>query len=399
MKVLCINPFYWPAFQYGGPIAAVHELNKAMVKQGVNITVFTTNVGLENKVPTNQEVNIDKVKVFYFKYIKYFEFLGSTGWQFSPKISSCLRNSIKKFDIIYIPAIWNYPTIPAFYYSKHYGKPYIVAPFGTLYPYTFKKKLWKKMLYFHLIIKKYIHHATAIHYTTEDEFETCHTFLGLKNKTIVIPNAIDLSEFIEIPESEKLMAKYPFLKNKKVILYLGRITWIKGLDILIKAYAELAKTRKDIHLLIVGPDEAGYEKKVRAWCANYGILEKVTFTGILTGKSKLEAFTGSDLFVLPSYSENFGITVIEAMACRIPTIISNKVGIYREVEKNRAGIVIEADSKSLYNGIKTLLNNESLRKRIAENGEKLVKKYYDIDKVARQTIEVYKEILKNRTKK
>ena len=114
---------------------------------------------------------------------------------------------------------------------------------------------------------------------------------------------------------------------------------------------------------------------------------------MLTGREKLEVLAGSDIFVLPSYSENFGMAVVEAMACGLPVVISNKVGIYREVEENKAGIVVDPNAESLYKGIKLLLENPELKKEIAVNGRKLVEEYYDIDKVAERMIEAYEEIL------
>lgn len=405
MKILCVFSNYWPSFQFGGPIASVHCLNKALAKKGIDITVYTTNVGLDDKVPVNQEVNIEGVKVTYFGFIKWLEFMGTTGWQFSLQMRQALKNNLKAFDLVYIVNIWSYPAAIAAYYSRLYGKPYIVVPSGMLYPDTFSKKKWKKWPYYHLVVKKDLRSAFAIHYTAEDEAEETHPFLNLKNRTIIVSNGIELSEFSGPLDKGALEADYPHLKDKKIILFLGRILWIKGLDILIKAYAMLAEERDDVHLLIVGNDEGDYIKKVKKWLKrlriNYldygfgrGYVDKarVTFTGMLIGKEKIGAYKGSDIFVLPSYSENFGMVAVEAMACGIPVIISNKVGIYKEVERNKAGIIIDTNSKSLYQGIKLLLEDSELRKEIAMNGRRLAKDYYDIDKVADKMTEAYRQI-------
>ncbi|MCX5704067.1 MAG: glycosyltransferase, partial [Candidatus Omnitrophica bacterium] len=320
---------------------------------------------------------------------------------------SALKNNLKDFDLIYIVNIWSYPAAMAAHYSRFYSKPYILVPSGMLYPDTLSKKIWKKRLYYQFIVKKDLKYASAIHYTAEYEAERTHLFLGLGNRAIVVPNGIELSEFSDLPGAEKLKVRYPYLKNKKIILFLGRMHWIKGLDILVKAYATILKERDDLHLLMVGNDEGGYTKKVKRWLRDYKInyldygLEdrghvdkaKVTFTGMLTGKEKIEAYAGSDIFVLPSYSENFGMAAVEAMACGLAVIISNKVGIYNEIQRNKAGIIIDTDSKSLYQGIKLLLEDLDLRKEIAINGRKLVEKYYDIDKVADMMAEAYRQLV------
>lgn len=405
MKILCVVPSYWPAFQFGGPIYSVHGLNKALVRKGVDVTVYTTNVGLDGKVPVNQEVDVDGVKVSYFAFTKFFEFMGATGWQFSLPMIKALKRNLKAVDIVYIVAIWNYPIAAAAYYCRKYKKPYIISPRGLLYPYTTGKKSWKKWPYYHFIAKRDLKGATTIHYTTEDEAEKCHASLGLKSKAIVIPNGIDMSEFKDMPSKESVRERYPILKGKKVILFLSRINWKKGLDILVRAFSMLAKERNDVHLLIVGNDESEYSEKVKGWIrrcgmnyVDYGVKEqaggdrqeaKVSFTGILKGREKLEAYAGTDLFVLPSYSENFGMAVIEAMVCGVPVVISNKVGIYIEVEKNKAGIVVDTDAESLYQGIKLLLENPEFKKEIVINGRKLVEEYYYVNKVADKMMKLY----------
>ena len=423
MKLLCIAPSYWPAFQFGGPIYSVHGLNKALVKKGADVTVYTTNVGLDKKSLAHDsqcEANVDGVKVTYFGFTEFFEFMGATGWQFSLPMANALKKNLKAFDLVYIVAIWNYPIAAAAHYCRKYKKPYIISPRGMLYPYTIRKKSWKKRPYYRLITKRDLQGAAAIHYTTKNEAEECHSSVGLKNKAIVIPNGIDVSGLRDkdyglegggLPSKGGLKERYPILKDKKVILFLSRINWKKGLDILVKTYAKLAKERDDVHLLIVGSDEEGYAEKVKGWIKSLGLgysvlgsrpytqypipntQTRVTFTGMLTGKEKLEAYAGSDIFVLPSYSENFGMVVVEAMACGLPVVISNKVGIYREVEKNKAGVIVDTNAESLYKGIKLLLENPELRKEIVANGTEMVEEHYDINKVADMMLAVYEKIL------
>jgi glycosyltransferase involved in cell wall biosynthesis len=174
---------------------------------------------------------------------------------------------------------------------------------------------------------------------------------------------------------------------------LGRINWKKGLDILAKAYGRIARQREDVHLLIVGNDESGYEKRVKRWLKEERVLDKVTFTGMLTGKEKLRAYTASDIFVLPSYSENFGMSVIEAMACGIPVVISDQVGIHREVSANNAGVIVECNEESVGKGVKSILDNKNFAEELSFNAKKMVREYYSIDNVADKMIETYRQIL------
>jgi len=399
MKILCVIPSYYPAFQFGGPIASVHNLNKSFVQKGIDIAVYTTNVGLKDKVIANKEVLIDGVRVTYFSFLKFFEFFGPTGWQFSVPLSKALKENVPNFDLIYISAVWNYPTAIASYYCRKYKKPYIIAPRGIFYPYTFNKKIWKKWPYYKLITKRDLEGAAAIHYTSIDEFKKGHSFLGIKNnKTFIIPNGLDLSEFDNLLAKRVLRDKYPMLKDKKVILFLGRLDWKKGLDVLAKAYGNVIKQRNDIYLLIVGDGPDSFKKKVKEWFKNEGVLEgeKITFTGMLTGREKLEALSGSDIFVLPSYSENFGMAIVEAMACGLPVITTDTVGVHNEITETNGGLIIPSgDAPRLSEVIIKIIDNEELAKKISENGRALARERFDFNKVADKMIEKFEEIVNN----
>lgn len=408
MRVLCVTPSYWPAFQYGGPIFVNHYLNSALVKRGIDVTVYTTSVGLENKVRENVEVLVDGVKVVYFSISKTLEFLGATGWQLSWRMTKALKANLREFDLVNIHAIWNYPPAAAAFLSKARGVPYIVTAHGTLYPYTVSNKRWKKLPYYHLIGKRILRDAAAIHYTGEDEAEKCHAFFGLKNRAAVVPYVLDLSEFDDIPAREKLSERYPILKGRKTILFLSRINWKKGLDVLIKAFAIVEKQRDDVHLLIVGSDESGYAEQVKKWIRDQGMsyaseggeaelakngqTTKITFTGMLTGREKVEAYAGSDLFVLPSYSENFGLVVVEAMACGLPVIISDQVGIHKEIAEAAAGEVIETDPQQLADAILALLENPEKCKQMGRKGQEAVKERFAPDRVTDRMIETYQSL-------
>ena len=396
MRILHVIPTYYPAIRFGGPIISVHELNKALVRKGIKVTVCTSNYGLENKSKGKSfSETVDGVTVWYFSCLTFFDFLSPTGYQFSPTLRKWLEEHVKKYDLVHISAVWNYPVLAGARGAYEAGKPYILSPRGALYPYTFKKKFWKKRIYFQLVVKKILERTSAIHYTTEDEKEQCHEFLGLKNRAVVVPNGLDLSEFSNSPSKKEFFNKFPHLAGKKLILYLGRINWKKGVDILIEAFSVIARERKDVYLVLVGEDDGdGYKARMQSLAKKLGIAERVTFTGILTGREKLAAYRAAEIFILPSYSENFGMVVIEAMACKCPVIISNRVGIYREVQQAEAGIIIEPAVSDIVKAIKLLIDNKELRKRISEDGYKLVKNQYDIDKVAENMIEVYENIVR-----
>jgi len=391
MKVLHVTPSYYPAFKYGGPIEAVHSLNKTLAKKGMDIDVFTTNTGLENgnNVPADEWMEVDGVRV------KYFRCYGYERYTFSPRIFMELLKEIKCYDLIHITSVWNFPALAGGLASLLYKKPYIISPHGSIYREAIDiKSRNRKIFYYNLIAKYYIKRASAVHFTTEDERENAISFLNIRNKTIIVPIGFDLSGFKELPPRGSFKDRYTDLKDKKYLLFLGRINIKKGLDILVESFGEITKEYSDLYLVIVGANEGsqGYEEEIKRRLRDAGLSGRTIFTGMLTGRDKLEAFVDADVFVLSSYSENFGMAVVEAMACGVPVVISDKVGIHREVEKNKAGMVVGTNSESLFRGIKALLDDEELRKEVSMNGKRLVEEHYGIDKVADLMINAYEEI-------
>ena len=209
-------------------------------------------------------------------------------------------------------------------------------------------------------------------------------------------NGLDLSEFNNLPPRENLRNKYPILKDKKVILFLSRLDWKKGLDILAKAYGIITKQRKDVHLLIVGDGQESFKERVKKWFRDEGVLERVVFAGMLTGREKLEAFSGSDIFVLSSHSESFGMVIVEAMACGLPVVITNTIGIHQEITEAKAGLVVPCDVSKLSEVITQLLDDKNLAQDLGRNGQVLAGEQFDFHKTTDKMIEAYKAVLAGR---
>jgi len=398
MKILCISPAYFPAFQYGGPMFSLAALNKALAQKGVDVTVYTTNVGLKAaNTPLKKEIDMEGVRVVYFPFLKFFEILGTTGWQFSWSLTTALYKNVRFFDVVYILGVWNYPCLIAGYLCRKYRKPYVVSPRGQLYSYFFGVKSFKKWLCYILFAKRNIINASAIHYTSQDEAGMSCVTDYVNKKAFIVPCGLFLSDLSNLPPKQNLRDEYPVLKDKKIILFLSRIDPGKGVDILINAYIRLARQRQDVFLLMVGPLSEKMKASLIDLLKKESCENRVFFTGLLSGAKKMEAYAASDIFVLPSYHESFGMAVIEAMACGLPVIISDKVGIHKEIKENNAGLIITCNTESLYNGIKTLLDNRQLAETLAANARAMVARYYDIEVAAQKLIDKYRSILSSTT--
>jgi len=428
MKILHVVSSYWPAFEFGGPIESVHNLNKELAKKGVDITVYTTNSGLRNiRMSDIQKLNlsisgmsdiqnigkgkceIDGVRVFYFPYYGY------VHWTFSPALFLALGREVKNFDLVHITGVWNFPVWAAAFWARFYKKPHIISPRGSLMKEPLEKKSQlKKKIYLSLITKRDFKKASAIHFTVEKEKkEYLKAGLPLR-KAVVIPNGLDIKGYEIRNEYEYTKLRNNFRKkfgihnDAKIVLFLSRLNWKKGLDTLIPAFSEVIKKKPKAVLVLAGGDEKNYKKEIikminncHLTCADFSPHNSAfspresascIFTGMLLGEDKVAAYQIADVFVLPSYSENFGMVVVEAMAAEKPVVITKGVGISKEVEAAGAGIVIDKDEKQLAEAILKILDNPDLAKKIGERGKRLVETEFSWPEIASRFMEAYKNL-------
>ena len=431
MKILHVVSSYYPAFSFGGPIESVHKLNKFLVKKGVDTTVYTSNSGLRNiRMSDIQKLNlsisgmsdiqnigkgkceIDGVRVFYFPYYGY------VHWTFSPALFLALGREVKNFDLVHITGVWNFPVWAAAFWARFYKKPHIISPRGSLMKEPLEKKSQlKKKIYLSLITKRDFKKASAIHFTVEKEKkEYLKAGLPLR-KAVVIPNGLDIKgyeirneyEYTKLRNNSR--KKFGIHNDAKIVLFLSRLNWKKGLDTLIPAFSEVIKKKPKAVLVLAGGDEKNYKKEIikminncHLTCADFSPHNSAfspresascIFTGMLLGEDKVAAYQIADVFVLPSYSENFGMVVVEAMAAEKPVVITKGVGISKEVEAAGAGIVIDKDEKQLAEAILKILENPELAQKMGENGKRLVETEFSSEKVAEKWIEEYRNLIKN----
>ena len=216
--------------------------------------------------------------------------------------------------------------------------------------------------------------------------------LGLEAPGFIIPNGLDLDKFSSVYTVGNFRKKYK-IGNKKIILHFGRINFVKGLDILIDSFIKVSQVIDDVCLVIAGPDNDGYQSVVEKWIDVGGITSKVIFTGMLNGDEAWNLLTDSDIFVLPSYSESFGIAVFEAMYFELPVIISNKVKIYQEIQTANAGIVTSCNSIEVADAMIDLLNNNEECKAMGVAGKNLVKDKYNWKELANKLESKYQKII------
>ena len=386
MKVLHVIPSLSPTF--GGPTQVAIKTVKALINQGIDAEIVTTNNDGTKllDVPVNQQVEYEDVPVWFLPAFPY----PFKEYIFSSALTKWLWQNIDRYDILDNHYLFSYASTCAGAIARCQKIPYTVRTQGQLSSWALKQSSLKKQLYTAIIERHNLNQAAAIHCTTLEEVEDLRK-LGIKTPTITLPLGIENPEQISTASSE-LHNLYNIPQEKLIILFLSRLHYKKRPDLLINSLSKIFVQNKNFHLIMAGTGEANYLNYLQQLAHKHQLTNQITFTGFITGRNKHLLLQGSDIFVLPSYSENFGIAVAEAMAAGLPVIITPGVQIAPEIATADAGIIIE-DEAGLNNAITQLLNSEAMRSRLGKNAMALANRRYAWEKIVSQLICSYQEII------
>jgi glycosyltransferase involved in cell wall biosynthesis len=291
-----------------------------------------------------------------------------TPWQYSNLLLPWLVENLKRFDVVIAHGLWLYPTyavakaLNSIRKNKTQVPGFFVMPHGMLDPYfqkagSRKLKAVRNVVYWKFIESKVINNADGVLFTCQAELE-----LARNTFTPYHPKAeLNVSYGIPAPpdflsaHTQAFLERCPSVKGRNYLLFLSRIHPKKGVDILLEAYLQfIQQNPEEIPALVIagpGTDTAFGRSLAQLVGSNELLSKNVFFAGMLTGDAKWGAFYNCDAFVLPSHQENFGIAVVEALACSKPVLISNQVNIWKEIENANAGIVYEDKAVHARDGI------------------------------------------------
>lgn len=339
----------------GGPGQGLRNMIPELEKHGVDTTVISMDD------PGAEFLKQDTIKIIP---------MGPSGrWAHSPKLMPWLIEHINDFDIVVAHGLWQYHGYAVMkaarkLRSENALKPKVyVMPHGMLDPYFQKAKdrrlkAARNWVYWKLIESGNINTADGVLFTCEEELVLARNAFSPYHPK----QELNISYGIEHPPAynetdiEAFFEKCSQVANRPFLLFLSRIHQKKGVDILLEAYANVYRNMKDFPALVIaGPGlESPFGNKISEMVRSDNFLrENVFLPGMLSGKSKWGAFYACEAFILPSHQENFGIAVVEAMACSRAVLITNKVNIYREISIAGAGLVADDD----LNGIISLLEH------------------------------------------
>ncbi|TAE60336.1 MAG: glycosyltransferase [Nostocales cyanobacterium] len=387
MKILQIVPSI--SLIYGGPSQMILGLSPALAKAGTKVTILTTNTngdsGQESlDVPLNLPIQQDGYEIIYFRCAPF------RRYKFSVDLLKWLKDNAKDFDIAHLHALYSPVISAAAMICRQQNIPYILRPLGTLDPADLQKKKQLKKIYTALWERANIAGAAAIHFTSEQEAKVSERF-GVNTKDLVIP----LGVIPQQKSEEDVRIKLGIPEDKTLILFMSRIEPKKGLDLLIPALNQLLKMGFDFHFVLAGtnPQDPSYEDKIKDEITNSPLKECTTMTGFVTGKTKIGLLQTADLFVLPSYYENFGIAVAEAMVAGTPVVISDQVHIYQQIIDSESGWVGKTDVNSIVNLLTTALSDPQECQRRGLNAQEYALNNFSWEAIAQQMIRAYQEII------
>ena len=395
MRILQVIPAF--AASFGGTSSVVRMISKELAKKH-EVVVYTT-TALDPKHdfdPLEEEVN--GYKVIYFKRtLKPLCYSGIFGQlNLSYDMMQAVKQNLREFDVVHVHSWMQFPDVLIHHYATKYGVPYVLQVHGSLPRIMAKQRL--KWIYYVFFGYRLLRDASRVVALTQKEAQQCRKMGVSVEKIELIPNGIDLSEYGNPPSRDFFKKRFNINENKKIILFLGRIHKIKGIDILVKAYAYAVKELglDDVLLVIAGPDD-GYLNELKKLLSSLKMTNDVLFLGPLYGRCKFEAYVNADLFVLPSLYETFPNVILEAYACSRPVIASNVESISDIVLHGKTGLLFRAcDIKDLAEKIKYMLLHPEESKQMGNEARKLVEEKFSIDKVVSSHEALYEKLLRKK---
>lgn len=320
----------------GGPIEGIRQLHVALLNMG-HVTEVVCLDPPESPWITNATFSITALGA------------GVTPYNYNPSLVSWIRERAHNYSCVIVNGIWQYSAFAAWSALHNASTPYIVYTHGMLDPYFKRRyplKHLKKMLFWPWAEYRLLRDAHAVCFTCEEEKVLARqSFQPYHCNEIVVNYGTALPSGDGDRQRDEFYNAFPMLKEHRFLLFLSRIHPKKGCDLLIRAFAEIASQEPDLRLVMAGPDQTGWQATLQAEADRLGVGDRLIWTGMLSGELKWGAFRAADAYVLPSHQENFGIAVVEALACGLPVLISDKVNIWREIEADGVGLVVKDDQE------------------------------------------------------
>jgi glycosyltransferase involved in cell wall biosynthesis len=374
-------------------------MSAALAMRGHEVDVVTTTLadrGSWSPLPRSPGLEGVQVgeRIFQDGYhVTYCRTMWPTRWATSRQMLPVLQKLVPLADAVHIHGMYLFPTLLASRLAPAHRVPYVLRPHGILDPYIRSRHRVLKRVYHAAIEDGTLKQAAAIHFTTEQEQGLAKPVLPSGVRTCVIPLGVDVADYDMLPDRSLGRKVFQLPDDALVCLFHGRLNHKKGLDILAPAFVRLCGEVPRAHLILAGPDDDGLGRLFVAECREGGVASHVVCPGLLDPRQIKLAFAAADFWVLPSYSENFGVAVVEAMAAGLPVVVTNRVNLCPMVLSAGAGIVTRPDVESFLAGMLEMASQPAdNRIRMGEAGKTLCQQQYSWARVSEELEVLYREI-------
>jgi glycosyltransferase involved in cell wall biosynthesis len=386
MKVLHVIPSI--AKVKGGPTQIILEMVKALRECGVDAEIATTDDNGDERLdlPLRQRLEYEQVPVWFLPRC----FPPLRDFIFSADLTRWLWQHLANYDILQTHYLFSFAPTCAAAIARQQKIPYIVTPHGMLTPWALAHQHLKKQIY-STIERHNLNQAVAIHCSTPEESQDVRNF-QVSTPSFIVPYGVHLP-IPQLQAKQHIRRAYGIPETTPIILFFSRLHPKKRPDLLLAALNKLASQNHDFHLLMAGSGDPEYLSYLTNLVSSLGLQSQTSMTGFVTGQKKDLLLQGSDLFVLPSFSENFGIAVAEAMVVGLPVIITPGVQIAPEIAEAKAGLIVEGEVDAVADATLELLLSPELRHKLGENGKRLVSRRYCWSAIAQNLSFVYSALL------
>ena len=384
MKALHVIPSL--ASAHGGPTRALGLMERCLSALGITVTTVTTDD--DGRLRSNGKAGAEALAengVTRRYFPKRLDF-----YKVSPGLAWWLLRHVRDFDVVHIHALFSFSSMAAAWAARRAGVPYVLRPLGTLTRYgVTQRRPWLKRLSLAWLEGPALRHAAAVHFTSADEMrEAAQT--GIAMKGVVIPLGI---EAFKPADGGLIRARCPALVGAPYLLYLSRLDPKKNVEGLLRAFSLCAANWPDVKLLVAGDGAPAYVAGLKAMAAELGLADRVVWAGHIDGDLKASALAGAALFVLPSFSENFGIAAAEALMAGLPCVLGQGVAIAQDVVDAGAGVAVAPDAPSIAAGLSTVMADAQVRAAMAERAVALAQAKYSAQAMGARLVALYSEIL------
>ncbi len=390
LRIVHAVPYFDPATRFGGPVAQLRLLCRALAERGHDLRVVTTAVGVDDTLPRDRWLERDGYRICYARCVPG----GNMAPYWAPAAAGPLAEALREADLLHLSVSFTHMNILGRRLARRGGVPFIYTPRGCLDRLRLRERRFSKLAFLALFERRTIRDAAALHVLTEQEREQVARQGGDPERCHIIPNASELDPDAPFPDGAIFRRHAGIEPGAALVLFMSRLHRIKGLDLLVEGFARARSAVKGAWLVIAGPDE-GERSPVEALVQRLGLQAAVRFTGPLDGALRLAALRAADVFALTSHSEGMSNSVLEACAAGTAVLITPGCN-FPEVARSEAGRIVEPQPAAVAEALAGLLADRPRLRAMGENGRAMVRRNFSLPSVVERIERMYEVVARKR---